>query len=56
MYENGQDLSWMSLFEAENFADFVNRVEYMSAMTSYDRDMLAEYQRRWNLLLPIRKS
>lgn len=56
MYENGQDLSWMSLFEAENFADFVNRVEYMSAMTSYDRDMLAEYQETMELVASYKEE
>lgn len=44
MYENGGGFSWSTLLEAGSFADFLSRVQYISELTGYDRDMLAAYQ------------
>ena len=44
MYEQGNTSLLVSLFESKSLADFLNRVEYISGITSYDREKLAEYQ------------
>ena len=42
MYENG-GRSWFELLlESESFPDLVNRIEYASEMTGYDRDMMQQ--------------
>ncbi len=44
MYENGE-MSYMSMFfESEDISDFLNRAEYLSEITQYDRDMLLKLQ------------
>lgn len=44
MYENG-DKSIIEIFvESDNFADFLNRVEYTNAVYSSDRQMLDSYE------------
>ncbi len=45
MYENGGGFSWTTLLEAGSFIDLLNRVEYVSGLAQYDRDMLTEYQK-----------
>ena len=43
-YESG-DASWLEvLLSASDFADFLNRTQYMESMYSYDREMLMEYR------------
>lgn len=45
MYERG-DTAYLELFfEAESFADFLNKSEYVEKMTEYDREMLESYVR-----------
>lgn len=44
MYENGNQSIWTTLVESENISDFLNRVEYVSDVYDYDRDMLENYQ------------
>ena len=44
MYEMKDD-SFMELFmEGGNFADLLNKAEYIAKITKYDRDMLVQYQ------------
>lgn len=44
MYENGE-VSYMSMFfESENMSDFLNRAEYLTEITEYDRAMLIKMQ------------
>lgn len=44
MYENGNQSIWTTLAGAENMSDFLNRVEYVSDVYDYDREMLTNYQ------------
>lgn len=45
MYERG-DTAYLELFfQAESFADFLNKSEYVEKMTQYDREMLESYVR-----------
>lgn len=44
MYENGNQSIWTTLVESKNMSDFLNRVEYVSDVYDYDRDMLDNYQ------------
>lgn len=45
MYERG-DTAYLELFfQAESFADFLNKSEYVEKMTEYDREMLESYVR-----------
>lgn len=44
MYENGSNFSWTSLLESRSLADFLNRIQYISDITGYDRQMLEDYQ------------
>lgn len=44
MYENGE-ISYLSMFfEAEDMSDFLNRAEYLTQITEYDREMLVKLQ------------
>ena len=44
MYENGE-ISYMSMFfESKDISDFLNRAEYLSEITQYDRDMRLKLQ------------
>ncbi len=45
MYENGDTGAVEALLGAENFADFINRADYIQSIMNYDRNMLQEYQR-----------
>ncbi len=44
MYENG-NAQWLeTLLSSKDITDFLNKAEYVSEMSSYDRDMLTEFQ------------
>ena len=45
MYENGQTGLLESMMQSESIAELVNRAEYASQITSYDRKMLEEYRK-----------
>lgn len=44
MYEQGNTSLLVTLLESRSFSDFINRAEYVSLITSYDREKLNEYQ------------
>lgn len=44
MYENGDSSMWSALIGAEDFTDLLNRVEYVSEVYAYDRQLLTDYQ------------
>lgn len=44
MYENGNDTFLDALVESEDISDLLNRVEYVSEVYSYDRELLVAYQ------------
>lgn len=44
MYENGNENFMALLFEAESISDFLNKADYVEEISSYDRDMLTQYQ------------
>lgn len=44
MYENGNKSIWEAIVGAEDISDFLNRVEYVSDVYEYDRQMLTDYQ------------
>ena len=44
MYENGTGQFVEILFEAKDLSDFLNKTEYISSISDYDRDMLTKYQ------------
>lgn len=43
MYENGNSTMLEMLFSSQCIAEFVNKAEYFSAITDYDRKLLEEY-------------
>ena len=43
-YENGQDSVWEILLKSKSLVDFLNRTEYVQAISTYDRQMLSSYQ------------
>lgn len=45
MYENGNAQMIEILMNSENFGDFLNKVEYISTISEYDRDMLKVFQK-----------
>lgn len=45
MYENGQTSLLESMMQSESIAELLNRAEYASQITSYDRRMLEEYRK-----------
>lgn len=50
MYENGE-VSYLSMFfESEDMSDFLNRAEYLTEITEYDREMLVRLQDRRDAL------
>lgn len=50
MYENGE-VSYISMFfESEDMSDFLNRAEYLTEITEYDREMLVKLQDNKNTL------
>lgn len=44
MYENGSDNLLVTLLDAGSFAEFLNRVDYINALSGYDRSQLEDYQ------------
>ena len=44
MYENGNAQFIEILFESENIGDFLNKAEYISSISGYDRDMLKKFK------------
>lgn len=44
MYENADSSIWVTLLESGSFAEFVNRVQYIADVSTYDRNMLNTYQ------------
>ena len=44
MYETGQDTMLAIILEADDIADMINKTEYVSMLSTYDRNMLKEYQ------------
>lgn len=44
MYENGNTSLFEIILGAENFADFLNRVEYAGEVYGHDRELLTTYQ------------
>lgn len=44
MYENGTMQFIEILVESENIGDFLNKAEYVSQLSAYDRSMLTEFQ------------
>lgn len=44
MYENGNFQVIELLMESENIGEFLNKAEYISQISEYDRDMLDEFQ------------
>lgn len=44
VYENGNTNYMVSILSAQDFASMLNALEYVSMLTSYDRNMLEEYQ------------
>lgn len=44
MYENGNSQMIEILIDSESIADFLNKAEYVSQISTYDRDMLEEFQ------------
>lgn len=45
MYENGNTEFIEVLAESENISDFLNKTEYISQLSTYDRDKLKEFQK-----------
>lgn len=45
MYENGNGQFVEILFEAKDLSDFLNKTEYISTISDYDRDMLKKFQK-----------
>lgn len=44
MYENGNSQMIEIIFSSESISDFLNKTEYISQISTYDRDMLTEFQ------------
>lgn len=44
MYENSDQSVWTALVGAEDMTELLNRVEYVSEVYAYDRQLLTEYQ------------
>ena len=45
VYENGDQGYWEVLLGADSLSEFLNRAEYVSKVSSYDRNLLKEYQK-----------
>lgn len=50
MYENGNSTMLEMLFSSKCMAEFVSKAEYFSAITEYDRKLLAEYNKNRELI------
>lgn len=48
MYENGNATYLSMILDSQSIGDFLNRAEYISEITSYDRNMLDEMQAKKN--------
>ena len=48
MYENGNASYISMILDSKSIGDFLNRAEYISELTSYDRQMLNELQAKKN--------
>ncbi len=44
MYENGEESVWEMLMGSSSFSDFLNKAEYVQAISNYDRDQIQAYQ------------
>jgi len=44
MYENGNGALIEVILQAESISDFLNKAEYVTQISEYDRDMLVKYQ------------
>lgn len=44
MYENGNTQMIETLIESKNIGDFLNKAEYISQISTYDREMLNQFQ------------
>lgn len=44
MYENGNSQLIEILLESDSIGDFLNKAEYVSQLSAYDRDMLVQFQ------------
>lgn len=44
IYENGNDSAWVMLLEAGSVGEFLSRIQYITQVSDYDRDMLTTYQ------------
>lgn len=44
MYENGNDSAWVMLLESGSVSEFLSRIQYITQVSDYDRDMLTAYQ------------
>lgn len=51
MYENRLDGYFQMLITSGSFSEMLSRVEYISSMSVYDRNMLAEYQKAKELVI-----
>lgn len=45
MYESGNTQFFTILLESRSITEFLNKAEYVSQLSAYDRDMLEEFQR-----------
>lgn len=48
MYENGNASYLSMILDSDSIGDFLNRAEYITELTSYDRKMLDEFQAKKN--------
>lgn len=44
MYENGETSYMSMIFDSQNMAEFLNKAEYLSQITAYDREQLGKYE------------
>ena len=56
MYENSDGALWDALLGSESFSDFLNRIEYVDAMYSYDRDLLTEFKKTVQEVKDLREA
>lgn len=57
LYELGTDTTmFQSLLESESFADMLNKADYFSQITVYDRRMLEEYQNTKNQIAQAKQA
>lgn len=56
LYENGQTSMVTALLESESLNEFLNRSEYVAAISRYDRKKLEEYQKTMQLIADSKKT